>query len=398
MRKNGIDRKLIPVEGGVCAPEGFKANGVACGIREDGSPDLGMIFSERRCAVACVYSTSKIQGAPVCVSKQNMRYGYARAVLVNGGVANALAEDGEAFAKRVCDLLFRYSIERTEIVVASTGRMGERLDFHCFERGIPALYEGLNASSEHSLLAAQAMRSEGKEAKQLSFTFHIGDYPCKVGAIFKGDGQTAPNMATFLAFLTTDVNITTPMLQKALATEARETLNMLNIGGVSSPNDTVCIMANGRAGNYKIDREDSEYKKFALALRLTLTEICLVIAKQGAKQVVTCRVLNANSKELARYVAKTVVGLEGVKKAFNDGEVELEGLLCAVASAPYEFHLQGLRVFVSSKNGRVCLYEDERRFPLTKQTFEGILSAAEVELELDFQEGNFHAVAFGRIS
>ncbi len=397
MRKNGIDRTLRPIEGGVCAPEGYKANGVACGLKKNGDLDLAMIFSERRCAVACVYSTAKVQGAPVRVSKQNMRYGYARAVLVNSGVANAIREDGEKIAKTICDFLFRYGIERTEIVNASTGDIGARLDLTCIEKAVPTLYEGLDASHEHSLLAARAIMTKDGVEKQLSFAFHIGDYPCKIGAIFKGGPQTSPNMATFLAFLTTDVNISTPMLQKAIASEVRETLNMLNLDGVSSPNDTVCIMANGKAGNYKIDCEDSEYRKFTLALRLTLTEICRATVKDGATQVLICRVKGASSKELARAVAKNVVGAEAVKISLRNKSVDLNAVLGVIAFAPYEFALQNLRIAVSSEYGRVFLYEDERNFPIASEILGKILSAEEVEIEIDFQEGCFQASGFGRI-
>ncbi len=398
MRKNGINRELRVIEGGVCAPTGYKANAVASGIRKDGSLDFGMIYSERRCSVACVYAAGKTVGAPVRVSKKNMRNGYVRAVLVNGGIANCIQEDGENLALSVCDLLFWHTIERTEIVIASTGKIGEHLSLAPFEKGIKPLWEGLASSEKNSLKVAQAIRSEESEGKQLSFSFDLGDYPCKIGAVFKGGKNVAPNMATFLAFLTTDVNISTPMLQKALEAEVRETFNLLNLDGVASPNDTVCIMANGRAGNYRIDCADSEYKKFTLALRGVLTEICRATAKEGAEKVLSCRVMGARSKEVSRAVSKTIAGLKVLKECIKRNEMDVESILFAALDAAKPLHAEELRIFLRSAGGEIALYEGERTLYPNKQTLERIYAAEEVEIGIDYREGNFQSLAFGCVS
>ncbi len=397
MRKNGINRELRPIDGGVCAPEGYKANAVACGIRKEGGLDFGMIFSERRCAVACVYATGKNLGAPVRVSKKNMRNGYARAILVNGGVANAVQAGGEKLALGICDLFFVYGLERTEIVNASTGYMGERLRLSSFQSGVKSLWDGLAASDEHSRRVAEAIRAD-REARQLSFSFDIGDYPCKIGCVFKGGIKTSPNMATFLAFLTTDANISTPMLQKALEAEVRETLNQLNAGGAPSPNDTVCIMANGRAGNYKIACEDSEYKKFCLALRAVLTEICLITARDENKKLFTCLVKGAQSKQVARTVSKALVGAQNVKEGLLGRSVGVEDVLYVVLAQAKDIKAEKIRVFLLSKKGSVCLYEEDLRLPATSETLERIISAEEIELVVDFQDGNFQARAWGNLA
>lgn len=395
MRKNGINRELTPIEGGVCAPSGYKANAVCAGIRRDGTPDFAMIFSEKRCAVGCVYATGKTQGAPVKVSKRNMRNGYARAILVNGGIANAIDGDGEKLALSVCDLLFPYGVERTETVIASTGYIGKRLELSAFQQGINALWQGLSSSEEQSRLVAQAIRGEECEGKQLSFAFDLGDYPCKIGAVFKG-GKVNPNMATFLAFLTTDVNISSPMLQKALEAEVRETLNLLNIGNISSPNDTVCIFANGRAGNYKIDCADSEYKKFSLALRLFLREICKEIAKEGAQTLLTCNVKGARSKEVARSIAKTLVGSEIVKESIARRKMNTEGILFSILER-VSGDAERMRLSLRSKKGEIVFYEEGSAMPPSYESLERICSAQEVELCVSLREGNFQALAFGQI-
>ena len=398
MRKNGINRELRPIDGGVCAPEGYKANAVSCGIREDGGLDFAMILSERRCAVGCVYASGDSLGGPVKVSKKNMRRGYARAVIVNGGVANCLGENSEKLALSVCDLFFSHGLERTEIVIASTGNIGKRLEIEQFESGVKPLLQGLSSSHEHSLKAARAIMSEDTAVKQLSYSFDLGDYPCKIGVIFKGGPQISPNMATFLAFLTTDVNISTPMLQKAIEAETRETLNMLNLDGVQSPNDTVCIFANGRAGNYKITCEDSEYKKFSRALRAVLWEVAKVTVSENAKKVLRCKVSGALSKQVARTLAKSLVGLPQFKNSIVDEEMDIESIVYAIVKeTSHAVRLEKLQVIIRSEEGEFVLFENEGKMSPCKEILARILSPMEVELAIDMSEGNFSALAYSKI-
>ena len=398
MRKNGIDRELRPISGGVCAPEGYKANAVSCGIRDNGELDFAMILSERRCAVGCVYATGDTLGGPVKVSKKNMRRGYARAILVNGGVANAIGEESEKLALDVCDLFFTRGLERTEIVIASTGYIGKPLDLSSFEEGVSPLLAGLAASEEQSLKVAKAMMCEDPYPKQLSFAFYIGDYACKMGVVFKGGPQTAPNMATFLAFLTTDVNISTEMLQRALEAETRETLNMLNLDGVQSPNDTVCIFANGKAGNYKITCEDSEFHKFAYALRSVLWEVCRVTVRENAKKVLRCKVKNALSKQVARAVAKKVVGLPQFKSSIVNEEIDIESLVYAVvAETTHCVKLERLQIVLRSSAGSFVLFEAGEKMVPIKQIVQKIVEPIDIELDIDMGEGNFAALAYSRI-
>lgn len=397
MRKNGINRELTSISGGVCAPEGYKANAVACGIRENGELDFGMIYSERRCSVACVYANGKTQGAPVKVSKRNIRNDYARAILVNGGVANVFGEAGEKLALSVCDLLFPYAVERTEIIIASTGHIGKTLSITPFERGVKELWEGLYSSAEKSQQVANAITEKNAQGKQLAFSFALGDYPCKIGAVFKGGVHTSPNMATFLAFLTTDVNISSPMLQKALSAEIKETFNLLNIDGISSPNDTTCIFANGKAGNYKINAPDAEYKKFVYALRSVLTEICKSIAKENGYRLLSCSVKGALSKEVSRTIAKSIVGSYPIKDGLRNGKVKVEDILYTLLSTSNQSQAERVEIRLCSKQEQIAVYDDGREISVLPNILEGILSAEEVEIVVDLHEGNYQAVAFGRL-
>lgn len=397
MAKNSINRELRVIEGGVCAPDGYKANGVACGIKENGELDLAIILSEKRCSVACVYADGNTLGAPPKISKKNMRYGYARAMIVNSGVANCVGEKSEKLALSVCDLFFPYGLERTEIVIASTGEIGKSLDIEPFKQGVKPLLDGLASSHENSLKAATAIMTEDSEVKQLSFAFDLGDYPCKIGAIFKGGPQTSPNMATFLAFLTTDVNISSPMLQKALEAETRETLNQLNLDGVASPNDTVCIFANGRAGNYKIDCADTEYQKFAFALRSVLTEICLATAKDGAKKLLLCQTKGAISKQAARSIAKAVVGISSLKSSILENQIDVECIVYTILQSAENIKADKLQIALVTNNGEFVLYESAAKVIPNRELLENMLSADEVKIQINLFDGNYSSLAFGKI-
>ena len=398
MRKNGIDRELRPISGGVCAPEGYKANAISCGIRDNGELDFAMILSEKRCAVGCVYATGETIGGPVKISKKNMRRGYARAIVVNGGVANAIGEGAEKLALDVCDLFFPHGLERTEIVIASTGYIGRPLDISYFEGSVKPLITGLDSSEEHSLKVAKAIMCEDSYPKQLSFAFYLGDYSCKIGVVFKGGPQVSPNMATFLAFITTDVNISSEMLQRALEAETRETLNMLNLDGVQSPNDTVCIFANGKAGNYKITCEDSEYKKFSYALRSVLWEVCRVTVRENAKKVLRCRVSGALSKQVARAVAKKLVGLPQFKQSVTNVEMDVESIVYAiVAETSHSVKLDKLQISIRSEFGSFVVLVDETITHPAKELLERILTPMDIEIDVEMCEGNFSALSYSRI-
>lgn len=396
MRKNGVNRQLRPVEGGVCAVTGFKANGISCGIKENGSEDLALIVAEKRCPTACVYSTCERQGTPVVITKKHLKNGYAQAILVNGGIANVYFEDGEHLAENACRLLEKYvGVAKEDTVIASTGKIGKKLALDSFENGIKTLRGQLTDTQEGSMAVVRAIQGEDGRAKQCAFTFSLGDFTGRIGAVFKGSLHASPNMATTLVFLTTDVNISPEMLARALSSEVKETLNMLRMGDTQSPNDTVCIMANGRLGNYRIDRADTEYKKFCLALRGTLTEICKKIASSDGKKPLCCRVTGARSKQIARTIAKTVVGLQGLKNAIERKTTGVETIVYAVADCANGADITKLRVSFSSLGGEVTVFDEGIALNCSKETLEGVFSAEELEVRVDASEGNYASVAFG---
>ncbi|MBQ8394114.1 MAG: bifunctional ornithine acetyltransferase/N-acetylglutamate synthase [Clostridia bacterium] len=402
MRKNAVNRQITPIEGGVCAPSGFSAGGAACGIRENGELDLAVILSEKRCPIACVFSTAKHLGAPVVISKKNVKSGYARAIVANNGVANVFLPDGERLAQRVCDLTEKnFGCLREEVVVASTGKIGRSLSAEPFEQGLGTLKGNLQASAEGSSLAAKALSSIGAANGQLSYSFELGDVTCRIGALFKGSMHVAPNMATTLVFLTTDVCISPKMLQSALSATVKDTLNMLSVDGQASPNDTVCIMANGRAKNWSIDRVDTDYNKFVFALRAVLKEICLVIAagEDGSEKAISCTVTGVKSKQLARTLAKKLLSLRGVREMLSTAQdsSDVESVIYALAEEEAVNGYDKIQISVRSENGVLLIFEDGRRLPCAKKRLQEVLMGVETGLFVALNEGNYSSCAYGRV-
>lgn len=399
MRKNAVNKKLHEIAGGVCAPEGFRANGVACGIsRETGRKDLALVVADRRCPAACVFSTSSTQSVTAKISKKHLKNGIARAILINSGTANIFLPNGEWIAEKVCRLLSKNStIEVNETLLASTGIVGGKLTIDSFERGIPQLVNGLSDSDAGSLAAAQAIMTVDKDPKQAAFAFDLGDFPCKIGVIYKGTARVCPNMATMLAVMTTDVNISSQMLQKALIAAVKDTFNIICIDGISSPNDMVCILANGKAGNYQIFCEDSEYEKFVYALREVLTEVCQRIVKEGADgaPLFVCKVSGAKSKQIARTLAKYMVCSSAFKSMLLEGEIGATDLLYLIDGATDEVDYGKARISLRTEGNTCVLFDSGRVFALSEERAKDLCSCEKISLLIELQEGNFTARALG---
>ena len=249
--------KIQPISGGVCAPNGFTANGIHCGIRKNKEKrDLALIYSEVPASAAAVYTTNLVKGAPLAVTKAHIADGKARAVICNSGNANTCNADGPVVAEETCALLAKQlNIDANDVVVASTGVIGQPLDITPIAEGIPALVAGLG---DHSDFAAEGIMTTDTIKKEIALSFTVGGKECKIGGIAKGSGMIHPNMATMLVFITTDCAISPAMLQKALSTDIQNTFNMTSVDGDTSTNDMVTILANGLAGNQEITAEGED--------------------------------------------------------------------------------------------------------------------------------------------
>ena len=232
------------ISGGICAAQGFTANGVHCGIRHNKTKrDLALIYSEVPASCASVYTSNLVKGAPIAVTKAHIADGKAQAVICNSGNANTCNADGVEVAEKMCTLLANeMGIKASDVVVASTGVIGQRLNVEPIAKGIPELVKGLG---DHSELAAEAIMTTDTKKKELAVSFEIDGVECKIGGIAKGSGMIHPNLATMLVFITTDCAISAEMLNKALKADVQNTFNMVSVDGDTSTNDMVMVLANG---------------------------------------------------------------------------------------------------------------------------------------------------------
>ena len=399
MRKNGVNRELREIEGGVCAPMGFRANGIHCGFTKDTEKkDLGLIVADQRCPTACIFSATSQQSGPACVSKKHLKNGLARAILVNSGIANVFLPDGERLAELACRALAaRSDVDANDTVIASTGKVGEAIQLSTFEEGLRGLVQGLSASEAGSFSMAQAMMTTDTYAKHAAFSFDLGDFSCKIGAVFKGNTRVCPNMATTLIFLTTDVSISSEMLQKALSLAIKDTVNLLCADGTSSPNDTVCIMANGKAGNYKISCEDTEFSKFTYALKKVLAELCIRIVQDCDEYDYTllCNVTGAKSQPLARSVAKALVGSANIRYALLKARNCIEDILYLLNEREEKADYSQIEVCIESASEHYMLYEGGVAFRVHSENLQRLLSEKEIVLSVCLNDGNYSATSVG---
>ncbi len=385
------------IKGGVCAAQGFKANGIHCGIRKNKDKlDLALIVSEKECSVASVYTQNKVKGAPILVTKDNISDGVARAVICNSGNANTCNADGEEKAAAMCRLVEEHTgIDSKDVVVASTGVIGQTLDIQPIADGMKKLVDGLSDKGSHK--AARAIMTTDTQLKEKAYLFKLGGKECRIGAIAKGSGMIHPNMATMLCFVTTDVNISSQMLDKALHKVVTDTFNMVSVDGDTSTNDMVTVMASGLAENALIDEKGDDYKDFCKVLKKLLKEVSKAIAKdgEGATKLIECRVLKAKSGKTARAIAKSVVTSSLVKTAMFAADANWGRILCAIGYTDEKFDISKVDVDIKSRLGSVTVCRQGVGVEFDEQAAHLILGEDEIIIEINCNLGGAKAVAWG---
>ena len=386
------------IDGGVCAAKGFKAAGVHCGIRNKNTDkkDLALIVSDVMCSAAAVYTKNKVKGAPITVTKNNIADGKAIAVIVNSGNANTCAPGGIEMAEWTCQLAAdKIGADAKDIIVCSTGVIGEPLNKEPFEQGIGPVYDAL--SYEGGTMAAEAITTTDTVSKECAVEFEIGGVTCKLGATAKGSGMINPNMATMLSFITTDAAISPEMLQKALSEDIKDTYNQISVDGDTSTNDTVAIMANGLAGNAEIAAEGPEFTVFCEALNAVTTELAKKLAAdgEGASKLIECVVTGAEDKETARIVSKSVISSDLLKAAMFGEDANWGRVLCAIGYADADFSADDIQVIMSSEKGSVKVCEHSALSPYSEDEASVILSAKEIQIAVEMNQGSESAAAWG---
>ena len=384
------------VDGGVCAAKGFYANGIHCGIRKNREKrDLTLIFSEVEANAAAVYTTNLVKGAPLKVTKEHLKNGQARAIICNSGNANTCNANGVEIAEKTFGLLAEeLSISENDIIIASTGVIGEPLSIEPFEKGIPELVKGLGA---HNSYAAEGIMTTDTKEKSVAVSFEVDGKTCTIGGIAKGSGMIHPNMATMLVFITTDCRISADMLQRALSTDIQNTFNMVSIDGDTSTNDMVAVMANGLAENEEITGEGEGFTSFMSALNSVTVELCRMIAGdgEGATKLIECSVKNAPDEKTAKTVAKSVICSSLTKAAVFGADANWGRVLCAIGYSGAEIDVDKVDVSFASKAGVVNVCKNGAGIAFSEEKAKEVLLQDEIDILIGLNDGEACAKAWG---
>lgn len=385
------------IEGGVTAAQGFVAGGIHCGVRKNKSkPDLAMIYSEKPCAAAAVYTQNLVKGAPILVTQKNIADGAAKAVICNSGNANTCNADGEEKAQAMCDLTAQaLGIAPQDVVVASTGVIGQVLPMEPIQAGIPELVKALSADGSHA--AATAIMTTDTIAKEAAAEVEIGGKTVKVGGISKGSGMIHPNMATMLCFVTTDCAISPAMLDKAIHQVTEKTFNMISVDGDTSTNDTFAILANGAAGNPEITAPGPDYDAFAEALEAVCRQLSKLMAGdgEGATKLLVCRVDGAADLSMARTVSKSVICSTLFKAAMFGADANWGRVLCAIGYSGAAVDVNKIDVSFRSAKGQVDVCQNGAGIPFSEEEASQVLSEHEIEILVHLHLGEASAEAYG---
>ena len=384
------------IEGGVTAPKGFKASGIHCGIRKNKSKkDLALIVSDVLCAAAGVYTTNLVKGAPLIVTQQNLSDGKAQAVICNSGNANTCNSNGIEIATETCKLVEQYTgVAANDVIVASTGVIGQSMSIDPINNGMQALVDGLGDNSADANLAIMTTDTVRKE---VAVEFEIGGKTCKLGGIAKGSGMIHPNMATMLVFLTSDVAITPALLQKAVSFDVKESFNMLSIDGDTSTNDMLTVMANGLADNELIEETGAAYNTFCSALSKVTQYLCRLIAKdgEGATKLIECKVLHAVNNGEAKRIAKSIITSSLLKAAMFGADANWGRVLCAIGYSGAKVDVNKIDVSFVSKSGKIIVCKNGAGVDFEEDVAKKILSEDEIVIAVDCNDGNGDATAWG---
>ncbi len=384
------------INGGVCAAKGFTAGGIHCGIRKNKTKkDLALIFSEKKAAAAAVYTTNLVKGAPLVVTKNHIADGFAQAVICNSGNANTCNANGIEIAEGMSKLVAEtMNINESDVVVASTGVIGQPLDIEPIKNGMENLKNSLGNNSQD---AAEGIMTTDTVLKEIAVSFTVGGKECKIGGIAKGSGMIHPNMATMLVFITTDCAISPEMLQKALSTDIKNTFNMVSVDGDTSTNDMVTVLANGMAGNEEITCDGEDFNIFMKALNTITVHLCRMIAGdgEGATKLLECQVNGAKTESVAKIVAKSVICSSLTKAAMFGADANWGRVLCAIGYSGADVDVTKIDVSFISNKGEILVCKNGAGVEFSEEKAKEILLEKEIITKIELNDGSASATAWG---
>jgi glutamate N-acetyltransferase/amino-acid N-acetyltransferase len=378
------------IEGGVCAPKGFRAGGIRCGIKASAAKrDLALILADGPCTAAAMFTTNRVQAACVLVSREHLAGGICRAVIANSGNANACTGDaGLKAARRMAGLAGqKFGIPVEQIAVASTGVIGVPLPIAAIEGSIDALAASLTTDVSGHEAALEAIMTTDTRRKDGALETEIGGVKVRLGGMVKGSGMIHPNMATMLGFITTDAAISRELLDEALRRSVARSFNRLTVDGDTSTNDTILVMASGAVGNPRIEKAGADYEAFAAALETLCVKLTRAMARdgEGASRLVTVTVRGAVDEDAAETLARSVASSSLVKAACFGADANWGRVLCALGYAGVPFDPGTVAVRFASLAGEILVCAGGASVPFSEEKAKAILSAEEIEIRVDLE-------------
>ncbi len=400
------------IDGGVCASKGFRANGIQCGLAHkplndtdensaNAMPakkknDLALIVADKECTASAVYTTNKVKGAPILVTKEHIKNGKAKAIIVNSVNANTCNADGVQKAEKMCSLVAdEMGLNVDDVIVASTGVIGQILPIEPIANGMKELVSGLTYDGNSR--AVEAIMTTDTQVKEVAVQFELGGKTCTMGGMLKGSGMIHPNMATTLTFITTDVDISAELLQKALSDVVKITLNRVSVDGDTSTNDMVCVLANGTAENIPVTKENQDFEKFVNALYAVMMNLARKMARdgEGATKLIECICHGADDDKTAEIVAKSVITSSLFKAAMFGEDANWGRILCAVGYADADFDINKVDVSISSDKGSIDVCKNGAGVEFSEELAKEILKEEEIIINISIGDGAGKAVAWG---
>ena len=388
------------IEGGVCAAQGFKAAGVHMGVKTHNTAkkDVALIVSDVECAAAGVFTKNAVKAAPIHVDREHLKDGKARAIIVNSGNANACAPQGEENAKRMCVAAAQaVGCKVEDVIVSSTGVIGQRINVELIENGIPGLAAMLEASPAASTAAAEAIMTTDTVKKEIAVETEVGGKKVVMGGIAKGSGMIHPNMGTMLCFLTTDCAISPEMIKAALLETVNVSFNRISVDGDTSTNDSCIVLANGKAGNAEITEKNEDYAAFLEALQALCVHLAREMASdgEGAKHLITCTVKGAKSEQAAETISKSVICSALTKSAIFGADANWGRVLCAMGYSGEEFDPDKVDVHFTSAAGDIMVCQQGRGLNFDEDLAKKILTEHDVEINIFMGEGDGECTCWG---
>ncbi len=386
------------IQGGVTAPMGFMAQGVCAGIKPSNTTkrDLALIYCDTVCNAAGVFTKNLVKSDTIAVTRKHLANGRAQAVVVNSGNANTCNADGYEKAEQMCALAAAaLGVDKEDVIVASTGVIGQVLPIEPVKNGIEQM-KG-NLSKQGGTNAAEAIMTTDTVKKEMAMEMTLGGKKVTIGGIAKGSGMIHINMGTMLSFVTTDAAVSPQMLKEALLEAVEDSYNMVSVDGDTSTNDTLVILASGKAGNEEITQKDADYKVFVAGLTAAFKFLAKKLAAdgEGATKLLVCSVKGAKTKKDAKGVAKSVICSSLLKAAMFGADANWGRVLCAIGYSGMDVDIKKVDVSFKSESGVIDVCKNGAGIKFSEEKAKQILMNSEIEILVNLNDGEYCAEAYG---